>query len=293
MGDIQLQSPGGTTARIAPDTGFCCLSWCVGEAEYLHLPVPENEFRAVPRTGGVPLLYPFANRLREDPWPEHPEVKRDGNGLPIHGFLLRFSAWDDVVSTTNTATATLDWGSHPDLMTLFPHPHRLEVTFEVGDGSLRTTTRVTANGGSDVPISFGWHPYFTLPGVARKGLALEVPALRHVALDEHGLPVRNKTGRLSEDAAVSTGGPLDGRELDDLYQRDDDVAWYALQGGERSLKLWIDRSWTFVQLYSPDGADFVCIEPMTAPVAALSDSRDHPVTASGTSFEASFEASVS
>jgi galactose mutarotase-like enzyme len=293
MGDIQLQSRGGTTARIAPDAGFCCLSWCVEEKEYLHLPVPEDEFRVKPKTGGVPLLYPYANRLREDPWPEHPEVKRDDNGLPIHGFLLRFAAWDDVASTSDTATATLEWANHAELMALFPHPHRLEVTFKVDDRSLRATTRVTANGGSDVPISFGWHPYLTLPGVGREGLALEVPPLCHVALDAQGIPVRSETGRLNEDAAASPSGPLAGRELDDLYQRDDDADLYALRGGGHCLQISMDQSWSFVQLYSPHGADFACIEPMTAPVAALSDDRDHPVAASGTTFEASFQASVS
>ena len=95
MDDIHLSTECGTRARIAPDCGFCCLSWSVGGMELLHLPVPEAEFRTRPKTGGVPLLYPYANRLRTDPWPDRPEVKRDGR-LPCHGFLLRHARWTDL-----------------------------------------------------------------------------------------------------------------------------------------------------------------------------------------------------
>ena len=74
MNDIELIADSGARARIAPDAGFCCLAWSVDGRDLLHLPAPEAEFRAAPRTGGVPLLYPYANRLREDPWPDHPEA---------------------------------------------------------------------------------------------------------------------------------------------------------------------------------------------------------------------------
>lgn len=288
MDDIHLESPGGTTARIAPDAGFCCLSWQVDGAEYLHLPAPEGEFRASPRTGGVPLLYPYANRLRSDPWQGHPEVKRDENGLPIHGFLLRFGDWDDVTASDDRVTARLDWAKHPGLLELFPHPHRLEVTFRVADRGLEVTTRVTADGGSDVPISFGWHPYLALPDVHRGEIQLEAADLEHVELDERGIPVRKPDGTLQAGEPADLGGPLEGRSLDDLFRLGEGARSFAMSGGGRRLRVHLDRAWHFLQLYSPHDADFACIEPMTAPVAALSDDRDHPVAAAGETFESVF-----
>jgi aldose 1-epimerase len=292
MDDIHLTTDCGTRARIAPDSGFCCLSWRVGDAEHLHLPVPEAEFRSKPKTGGVPLLYPYANRLRSDPWPDHPEVKRD-NGLPCHGFLLRFEDWTDVRVEQQRATAVLDWARHDDLMALFPHAHRLEVTFEVAPGSLRATTVVEADGSDHVPISFGWHPYLALPGVAHDQLSLRLPPLEHVHLDDRGLPVRDGEGALCKDTPEDFSGSLEGREFDDLYQRPEFDSVFALEGPSSTINVRMDRNWGFIQLYSPTDGNFACIEPMTGPVAALSDGRDHPTIAPGERFEASFELSVS
>lgn len=291
MDDIQLAAGAGSSARIAPEAGFCCLSWTVDGGQHLHLPVGEEEFRRKPKTGGVPLLYPYANRLRSDPWPDRPDVKRDG-GLPCHGFLLRFSAWDQIDAAEDQATVVLDWAAHEELMSLFPYAHRLETSFQLGERSLRATTVVEANGGDDVPISFGWHPYLALPGVSHDQLELALPPLKHVHMDDQGIPVRDGSGALVEDEASDFSGSLAGRSFDDLYRLCEPGGSFELRGGNASLRLELDENWGFVQLYSPDGADFACMEPMTAPVAALSDGRDHPTVAAGERFEASFELSL-
>ena len=292
MDDIHLRDESGTTARIAPAAGFCCLSWMVGGREFLHLPVPEETFRTLPKTGGVPLLYPYANRLRHDPWPGHPELKRD-NGLPCHGFLLRFSAWDDLLVEPSRATAVLDWSRHPELMELFPHRHQLRITFEVGPGCLRATTVVEADGGDDVPISFGWHPYLAIPGVTHDHLELEVSDLQRVRLDDRGLPLRSATDDLLCDPPHAVGGSLAGRSFDDLYRIErEDGASYGLIGPDAVIRVRCDDQWNFLQIYSPSDGDFACIEPMTGAVAALSDGDDHPVLPAGDRMSASFELSV-
>jgi len=291
MDDIHLSDESGTTARIAPSVGFCCLSWVVGGREYLHLPVPEETFRSLPKTGGVPLLYPYANRLRHDPWPERPGVKRD-HGLPCHGFLLRFPDWDDLQITADRAIAILDWASHPELFQLFPHRHRLSISFAVTAARLRVTTTIEADGGDDVPISFGWHPYLSLPGVGREEMTLELPGLERVRLDERGLPRRSATDDLLLDPRATIGGGLAGRSIDDLYRIKERTDAYRLNGPGASIRMECDEEWNFMQVYAPADGDFACLEPMTGAVAALSDGRDHPVLRSGERFRASFELSV-
>ena len=291
MDDIHLSDESGTTARIAPSAGFCCLSWTVEGREYLHLPVAEETFRTLPKTGGVPLLYPYANRLRHDPWPARPEVKRD-HGLPCHGFLLRFADWDDLEITSDSATAILDWAAHPELYDLFPHRHRLRIGFAVSSGRLRVTTTIEADGGEDVPISFGWHPYLALPGVGRDDMVLELPGLDRVRLDERGLPMRSATDDLLLDPRATIGGELTGRSFDDLYRIEERACAYRLTGPGVSVDLHCDAEWNFIQVYAPAEGDFACLEPMTGAVAALSDGRDHPVLRSGERFSASFELSV-
>lgn len=292
MPDIHLRSPGGSTARIAPELGFCCLSWCVEGIEHVRIPVSEAEFRADAKTGGIPLLYPFANRLRADRFDDHPWVKRDGNDLPIHGCLLRFSDWTDLRVESDRASVSLAWGDHPELMKLFPHAHRLEVEYVLEDRSIRVTTRVTADGGCDVPASFGWHPYLCLPDVDDTVLSLETPQLEHVKLDEQCLPVRDDSGALVVHGPSDLDGPLMGRTFDDLYRRSDAGTVFALAGGGRTVRLTMGAPWHFTQVYHPPGADFVAIEPMMAPAAALSDRRDLPIVKSGEVLDATFELSV-
>ena len=297
MSDIHLNTPGGASVLIAPDCGFCCLSWKVKGAERLHLPEGADAFRGDVKTGGIPLLYPYANRLREDlgpDWANNSQVKRDGNGLPIHGFLLRFSQWTEVVSDDTTARASLDWSAHDDLMALYPHPHRLEVAYELFETRLRVTTTVIADGGEPVPISFGWHPYFALLDEDPANSRLTVPHLEHVLLDDRCLPVRGDDRSLSLQGSQDLDGALAGRAFDDLFLRPDEgVFSFALSEAHGSLVLSFGAPWTYVQVYHPEGCDFVAIEPMTAPGAALSDDLDHPMLEAGGTFSAVFEVSLS
>ena len=292
MPDIHLQSSEGATARIAPELGFCCLSWCVGGVEHVRLPVPEDVFRSDAKTGGIPLLYPFANRLRNDPFNDHPWVKRDDNDLPIHGCLLRFSDWTNLEIERDRAAVTLDWGAHPELIKLFPYPHKLRVEYVLEDRSIRVTTQVFADGGCDVPASFGWHPYLCLPDVEDTVLSLETPKLEHVQLDDQCLPVRDDSQNLVVTGASDLDGSLMDRTFDDLYRRADSGTVFALAGAGKTVRLTAGAPWHFIQVYHPPGADFVAIEPMMAPAAALSDRRDLPIVKSGEVLDATFELSV-
>ena len=297
MSDIHLNTPGGASVLIAPDCGFCCLSWKVEGEERLHLPEGADAFRDDVKTGGLPLLYPYANRLREDPgpdWANNPLVKRDGNDLPIHGFLLRFSHWTEVITDGTTARAALDWAAHDDLMALYPYPHRLEVAYELFETRLRVTTTVIADGGVPVPISFGWHPYFALLGEAPAKSRLTVPHLEHVLLDDQCLPVRGNDRSLSVLGTEDLDGEFAGRAFDDLFLRpDENVSSFVVTGPDDSLSLSFGAPWTCVQIYHPEGSDFVAIEPMTAPGAALSDDLDHPMLEAGGTFSAVFEVCLS
>jgi aldose 1-epimerase len=290
MADIELKAAGDTRARIAPDAGFCCLSFSCEGNEYLRLPESEPAFRRDLKTGGIPLLYPFANRLRSDPWTGKSLVKHDDNGLPIHGFLLRFAAWDRLECTESRATASLHWGAHEDLMALFPHEHTLEVTYTLSHRCLRVETVVQAN--SSVPISFGWHPYLQFPNAMRDELSIETPELAEVVLDAQGLPQRDADGTLRQEPPRTQSGPLAERAFDTLFRRESLDNTFTFRTPERAIEVMFDGDWPFVQLFSPPHETFFCIEPMTAPVAALSDANACNVLRTGERFTAAFEVRV-
>ena len=124
-------------------------------------------------TMGIPLLYPWANRLsswrfpvagREvvlDAGPPAPSL--DGNGLPIHGLLAADGGWQlDELRTGEAGGsvlgASLDFAARPDLMAAFPFPHLLRIEAAVTGSRLTITTSVIATGDQPVPIAFGFHP---------------------------------------------------------------------------------------------------------------------------------------
>jgi galactose mutarotase-like enzyme len=66
----------------------------------------------------------------------------------------------------------------------------------------------------------------------------------------------------------------------------------AAVGGAVRLEVRYGPGYPYAQVFSPDGADFVAIEPMTAPTDALT--RDEcPLVEPGETFTAAFEVAAS
>jgi aldose 1-epimerase len=283
---------GDAHADIAPDLGAAIVSWSCGGRERLALPLPLAEFAKVAKTGGVPLLYPWANRLRRDDYEWNgvradvsamPGLKRDGNRLPIHGSLLRFADWDIVSAEPGRRRAAfvaqLSWTDDLPAFSAFPFEHDLVILYELGERSLDVDVLVAAQ--TDMPISFGWHPYLAAP--AGGTCVLELPARERVRLDASMLPVRTAHGLAVEPAMSTSGETVGARDIDELYRVH---AHATARVGDTALVL--RGGYRFLQVYAPRGATFACVEPMTAPAGALNDGADLPQVAAGGRFEASF-----
>jgi aldose 1-epimerase len=286
---------------IEPRGGCVATSWLVDGTEVLALPAPLETFLASARTGGIPLLYPWANRLRTDRFEAAgrtvdlsrvPNLKRDGNGLPMHGLLLRWKAWHLGRHAQAGLEARLDWREHDELMQAWPFPHTLRVLWQLrdeGDSScLDISTRIEADGGCDVPAAFGWHPYIAIPSIA--GSRISLPARRTVPLDPRGLP----------DAAAQAPATLAAGDVpcchgdDALFERADagrGTATVHLPTGH--VRVDMGREYAFLQLYSPaaNGSGVACLEPMVAATSALVDGRA-PIVRAGSALHASFTLTV-
>jgi aldose 1-epimerase len=224
-------------------------------------------YEAKGSTMGIPLLYPWANRLAGFEYeaagkevtldPDSPRVRLDPNGLPIHGLLAANPDWE----VTGGLQARLDFGAHPELLEAFPFPHELLMQVSLDGHALEITTTVEANPGSPVPISFGFHPYLTLPGLPREEWRIELPVETHLLLDDKGIP----TGETEPAAAAN--GSLGDRTFDDAYTGIN--GGFALQGGGRRITVSFESGYPYAQVYAPAGQALICFEPMTAPTSAL------------------------
>jgi galactose mutarotase-like enzyme len=245
---------------------------------------------------GIPLLYPWANRLagfgyealgrRVELEQGSPLLELDQNGLPIHGLLRSWSQWEVLGSEERRIEVALDFGSHAELLRAFPFPHELRIGARLDGAGLEITTTLDANQGAAVPVAFGYHPYFTLPGVPRETWEIEVPVAESLALDELMIP----TG--AREPVRGLDGPLGERSFDGGYAAVDHARPFAVTGGGRRIEVRFDERFPFAQVYSPPGAEFICFEPMTAPTNALRSGQDLPVVEPGGTFTATWRVAL-
>ena len=286
---VELES-GDTRVVVVPELGMLIASFVVDGFEVIARPGGLAAYRAG-HTTAVPLLYPWANRLSRRAYQAagaHVSLRglalhTDTNGLPIHGTMTARPEWEITALGRGRVRARFDFGAHPDLLASFPFPHELEVTVSVATARLRVATVVRASSGVSVPVAFGWHPYWRLPG-ARDSWSLALPETAHARLDRRGIP----TGKIDRQSAGES--VLAGREFDDLYGLVGPRS-IGLVGRGRELRLAFDAGYRYLQVYAPGSGDFCCLEPMTAPTNALV-TGDHPVVAAGGAFSAAFTATV-
>ena len=362
---------------VHTDAGCVATSWQVRGQEMLALPLALAEFVKSQKTGGIPLLYPYANRLRTDHFTaagkavdlsRDAKLKRDANGFPMHGLLIRWPDWVMSEPAPDELQASIVWGDHAQLFAAYPFAHTLRVRWKLWQGknenanqiagqiagqganeragqganqiadqtkhpqtnpsadqsalasTLTVTTIIEADKGEDVPVSFGWHPYLVLND--RANAQLQLPARRAVALAQNGLPISNdNSAPWLPTCKQSALAPLD-----DLFQLDMRGASGAELGNsfgelksstqvapasapqnvqatteklaptaaiiaqQQRIEMKFLSGYSFMQIYSPAGANFVCFEPMTATISGLCDGA--AVVKAGDTFTAVFEIRV-
>lgn len=295
---------GGYTATFLPELGMLGSSLTVDGHELLSLHGGVDHYREG-HTTGLPLLHPWANRLArpryefDGTWVDFdrsPPVHLSGD-LPIHGTMIAATGWQvEAVladSTRSLLQARFPFGSSPERLASFPFPHDVVLFVELSDLGMRVTTTIHATGDRRVPVSFGWHPYFVLPGVHRRDLSVVLPDREHLVSDARGLPTGDSTQLAASTTLLGDGS----REatFDDTYRLGSAEAdrVLAIEGpapagtGRVRLSIELDEFYPYAQVYAPSGSSFVALEPMTAPVNALV-SGDHRVVPPGESFAASF-----
>jgi aldose 1-epimerase len=271
---VTLRDPSSSVAaQFVPDGGMIGTSLTDSGVELLGQRRGLDAYLSAGKTMGIPILYPWANRLGSNTYtaenvtvtltPGENGVRPDPNGLPIHGVLAAYPGWRVTAESANELSAEVDFGADPRLLASFPYPHVLAVTVQLAERTLTVRTTVTATGDTPVPLCFGFHPYLRLPDVARGEWIIETPPLRHLSLDERGLP----TTDTAEQPARSE--PLGDKAFDDAYDQVNDGAMFAVSGGGRRMEVHFEHGYPATQIFAPLAEDVVCFEPMTAPTDAL------------------------
>jgi len=290
---------GSTTAEFVPDAGMLGCSFERDGEQLLDLGKGLAAYAAHGHTMGIPLVYPWANRLERFEYraagkfvsfpDDRALTHADPNGLPIHGAIPGLMRWEprDRVDES-TLSARLSWNPpSQELEQLYPFAHEVGVEVAIAPGALAIATAVRAVGSDEVPISFGYHPYLRAPGGGRAAWRVRLPRLERLVHDAQQIP----TG--SREQVTDTEFELADSSWDDGFAVLEEPARFEVisQSGH-GIAVECLEGYPFAQIFAPIGHDFICFEPMTAPTNALRSGDGLTVLSPGEEYRAAFRVSA-
>jgi aldose 1-epimerase len=268
----------GLEAAIAVSVGNMAYELTAGGRNVLWFPFdgPAN-LKANPALCGIPFLAPWANRLDEDAYwvdgtryllnPGLGNLRRDGNGKPIHGLLNFSPAWalEDAGADHESAYATsrLEFWKRPEMMAQFPFAHTISMTYRLVGGALEVETALENLSETPLPVSIGYHPYFQLHDASRDEWKAYLAARSHVILDDRLIPTGER-----RPVTFANPHPLSSGQLDDVFTdlvRDPDGrAVFSVEGRRQRISVTYGTKYRVAVVYAPEGREFICFEPMAA-----------------------------
>jgi aldose 1-epimerase len=295
---FSLNEGDATSARIAPALGNNCFAFRAGE--HVMEPVSFTEFRERPTSYGIPILFPFPNRVRDGVFTFQGETF--AVNPPRHGFV-RDKPWRVEGSGASDSggawlVSSIEAQTYAEqILRQFPFPFRLETTYRLFEGRLSMGTIVKNEGDRDMPVGFGIHPYFRKPA---RG-AITVPARVRWELSD-SLP----TGRLLDVEGfydLRKAKELDGLSLDDIYTKigmdDEGTARCVLEDSALGTRTFVEfpaEQFPNVVVYTPPAPrQAICIEPNSCPTDAFNLSErgvESNVIVLGAGESASFDVSI-
>jgi aldose 1-epimerase len=211
-------------------------------------------------------------------------------GHAIHG-LVRWAGWEAEARGADFVRLRYRLQARPG----YPFPLDLAVEYRVSSAGLAVTFAATNRGKVPCPFGAGQHPYFRFAGARADDVELSVRASEWLDVDSRSIP----TGR-----RPVAGSPVDfqqprvigGAHVDHAFtglERDGDgVASVRLGYQRQSLRVWLDRSFGFVQIYTGDTLPDrsrrrlgIAVEPTTCAPNAFNSGDGLTVLAPGASFE--------
>jgi aldose 1-epimerase len=166
------ESGGAAQAVVAPQSGFNAYRWRVqhtvaGLLDLLHAD-PQNFITGRPTRNGIPILFPFPNRIRDGRFTWEGKTYQLPLNDPaqknaIHGFACR-RPWRVVSQGADDSSAwvTAEFQGSvdaADVRDLWPADYRLRVTYRLAGLALRVEALVENPDTRPLPFGLGYHPY--------------------------------------------------------------------------------------------------------------------------------------
>lgn len=212
-------------------------------------------------------LSPFVCRLQNGSYQLHEQdYKVDSFYMDehaIHGFMYAKPFTRIHQQETNGLIAATFLHEYDGHNKGFPFPYSLQVTYELSaDATLTIRTTATNTGSEVIPMSDGWHPYFTL-GNSINDLWLQIKASNMLEFDEDLLP----TGNVVPATQFAELQPIGDTTLDNSFTADFAQSQPMVvleQKGVLTLEIYPAESYRFIQVYTPGHRKSIAIENLSS-----------------------------
>jgi galactose mutarotase-like enzyme len=225
-----IKTPEGNEVSFSPERGGIITSIKFNGKEILYL--DEETFNNIETNvkGGVPILFPNAGPIPD-------EIKTEEfKDLKQHGFARNLK-WD-AQKTPDGFIETLNSNEQTDK--IYPYKFKLTIQGKFDDNNSFTIMQIIENleTDKDMPVSSGLHPYF-------KVLSEEIKKIKFKELET----IEEQIKKWGENIkAISTKNPNKPMEVE--------------IPGLGTLIFEISEEYKRVWVWSQEGKDFICIEPV-------------------------------
>jgi aldose 1-epimerase len=279
-----------TEVWILPSVGNIAYRMTVKGHDILRWPhASVDAFKASPNATGIPFMGPWINRLDEQAFyangTRYPFDLALGNirgAVPIHGFITTTDRWQLAASGADAdsawVTSRLEFSRQPAWMKQWPFAHTIDMTYRLREGVLEVATSIANLSAEPMPVSVGFHPYFTLTDSRRDDWTISVGVRTHWKVQPNKIPT-GETEPIERFLANPAAAVL--RELDldddfsDLVRDARGRATMTLRGKTQRIDVEFGPNYRAAVVWAPKETpggperNFICFEPMAAMVNAL------------------------
>ena len=241
---LNLRS-GQSTLQLAPEHGGAMFDW-----RFAHKPV----LRAVRGVGCFPMI-PYANRIANGKFKWRGFSYQVPLNFGDHPHSIHGIGWQRPWKIEGSGPDNARLSFAHDGLSPWPFRFTAEQYFELAPDSLRIELRITNRHTDVAPAGLGLHPYFR----RAEGATLRFNAPTIWLNDPTGLPIGSTA--VPDPMNPATGLDVASVRLDNCFSGWDGVAHIDLG----AMKLTIEASDAFrhLQVYTPAGENFFCVEPVT------------------------------
>ena len=210
-------------------------------------------------------LSPFPNRIENGTYSfenQKYQLPCNNGAHSLHGLLCNsvFEIVKELVTDT-FAEIKLTY-SYDGTDSGYPFLYTIDITYNLSNTGLRIQTEIKNSGTTEMPIGDGWHPYIRVTNKV-DDLLLQIPSHKKMILNATGIPTGEYALKQFFTAPTKIGADL----FDDcfeLYGSNDGFQTKLIDVvNNRTLIVWQDQHYKYLQVYIPPDRKSIAIEPMT------------------------------